>query len=48
MSSQEILYVVSILTNLANGELLDEMLPVIELFPTSYFDKDDDIARMSV
>lgn len=48
MDSQEILYVLSILTNSSNGELLDEMLPVIDLYPTSYFDKDEDIARMSV
>ena len=45
---QEILYVVSLLTNSAMGEMLDEMLPMEELYPTSYFDKDDDIARMSL
>ncbi|EDM26247.1 ribosomal protein L11 methyltransferase [Lentisphaera araneosa HTCC2155] len=45
---QEILYVVSLLTNSAVGEMLDEMLPIEELYPTSYFDKDDDIARMSL
>ncbi|WDE96399.1 50S ribosomal protein L11 methyltransferase [Lentisphaera profundi] len=45
---QEILYVVTLMTNSAMGELLDEMLPVEELYPTSYFDKDDDLARMSL
>ena len=48
MSSEEIIYVVTLFTNHQVGELLDEMLPVLELFPTSYFDKDEDIARMGL
>ena len=48
MSSDETLYVVSIHTNHAVGENLDEMFPSIELYPTSYFDRDDDIANMSL
>ena len=47
-STQEILYVVTLMTDTASGEMLDEMLPLEELYPTSYFDKDDDIARMSL
>ena len=48
MSSEEIIYVVTLFTNHQVGELLDEMLPVLELYPTSYFDRDEDVARMGL
>ena len=44
----EILYAVVISTDAVSGNFIEEMLPSIELFPTSYFDSDDDFARMNL
>ena len=42
------LYAVVISTDAVSGNIIEEMLPSIELFPTSYFDRDDDVARMNL
>jgi len=44
----EHLHAVVINTNSKVGEIVNELLPSINLFPTSYFDSDDDIARLSL
>jgi ribosomal protein L11 methyltransferase len=44
----ETLYAVVISTDAVSGNIIEEMLPSIELFPTSYFDSDDDVARMNL
>jgi ribosomal protein L11 methyltransferase len=40
------LYTVVISTDAESGNIIDEMLPAIELFPTSYFDRDDASAHI--
>ena len=47
MSSQ-ILHSITIITDAVNGSLIDELLPSIELYPSSYFDCDDNIARLNL
>ena len=44
----EILHSIVISTDATSGTIIEEMLPSIDLFPTSYFDSDDDIARMNL
>ena len=46
MSSQ-ILQSITITTDAVNGSLIDELLPSIDLYPSSYFDCDDNIARLN-
>ena len=47
MSSQ-ILHSITITTDAVNGSLIDELLPSIDLYPSSYFDCDDNIARLNL
>lgn len=47
MSSQ-ILQSITITTDAVNGSLIDELLPSIDLYPSSYFDCDDNIARLNL
>ena len=44
----ELLYALIINTNSRVGEFIDELLPSIDLYPTSYFDSDEDIARLNL
>ena len=44
----EVLYAVTINTSSSLGLILDELLPSIELYPTSYFDKDDNTANINL
>lgn len=44
----ETLYAVVISTDAVSGNIIEEMLPSVDLFPTSYFDSDDNIARMNL
>ena len=46
--NSEKLYSINISTDATNGNILSELLPSIELYPSSYFDCDDDIARLNL
>jgi ribosomal protein L11 methyltransferase len=44
----DVLYAVTISTSSALGLIIDELLPSIELYPTTYFDKDDNTANVNL
>ena len=46
--SDEKLFSITILTDTANGSVISELLPSIDIYPSSYFDCDDDIARLTL
>lgn len=46
--SDDLLYTITITTNAKMGSVIDELLPCIDLFPTSYFDRDDSTACLSL
>ena len=46
--NSEVLYSINISTDATNGSILSELLPSIDLYPSSYFDCEDNIARLSL
>jgi len=50
MSSKtpELLHAVTVHTSSDTGYVLEELFPSVELFTSSYFDRDDNIARLSI
>lgn len=46
--NSEKLYSINISTDADNGSILSELLPSVDLYPSSYFDCDDNIARLNL
>ena len=46
--SQDLLHSVVINTGSADGAFIEEMLPCLDFFPTSYFDRQDDFASLNL
>ena len=46
--SDDKLYTVTVFTTWTTGEVLHDLFPILDLSPTSYFDKDDQVATLSV
>ena len=46
--SEDLFYAVIINTNSKYGSIIQEMLPVIDYYPTSYFDRKDDFANLNI
>ncbi|NQZ59658.1 MAG: 50S ribosomal protein L11 methyltransferase [Lentisphaeraceae bacterium] len=44
----DILYAVTVKTDAQTGALIDEMLPTLELLPTSYFDRREETAHLNL
>ena len=44
----ELLHAVIVNTNSTDGAIIEEMLPVIDFYPTSYFDRKDDFANLNL
>ncbi|MCM8531519.1 MAG: 50S ribosomal protein L11 methyltransferase, partial [Lentisphaeraceae bacterium] len=46
--SEEKLFSITISTDATNGSIISELLPSIDFYPSSYFDCDDDISRLTL
>ena len=46
--SNDKLYSITISTDAVNGNIISELLPSIDIYPSSYFDCDDNIARLNL
>lgn len=46
--SDDKLFSITILTDAVNGSILSELLPSVDLYPSSYFDCEDNISRLNL